>query len=400
MGKKSKKGNKTKQKKDSSAAGAASGNTFSGRRNVGSSNARGSFLSVTEHSDLIARCFEKSIKPLTPEDAVGRVGKGMGLSTQIVEFLGGKHANTSHRRYLNTLVDAGLVSTVLGLLSKCEEGDISDIVDAGGLPFDENFLLKSRGEVMEGHVGSPKVWIDILLRLATGGETLGLEKMRECRVEIAKGIKPLAECLCDDMERECFARKQHWYDAFVPFVTLVHWLIGRTCDIDYAGDITIPILIKYKGFLETLVRCMFWAQERPDIMQESKEHESVLKKDNFAWIADMAGATINPIMKSHELEDDHKFYYAGPGYECNMRIGSTLIVNEEYNPDCKIPFISGLISILDGSITNEVTKSEAFMQRSELFNMMKILLVTDCVDKEGTDTFLGILLCKASNILP
>ena len=375
MGKKSRKSrDKNKQKGSGAtyASAAASGNTASGS---------GSFLSFHTR----ASCFERSMKSIPPEDAVSRVSNGLGLSTHIVEFLGTPDASTSHHQYLKRMVDAGLVSVVLGLLNKCREVDIVDIVDTeGSFPFNGT-MVKSRGELLEGYVSTPTVWVDILLRLAASEKSLGINKMRICRVEIANGIKPLVECVCDDTKRELFKSTQHWYDVFLPFVTLVYWLIGRKCDPDYTGDVTIPILIEYKGLLETMVRCIFWAQERPDIMQESQQYKSVLKPDNFAQIASWAGAIVEQIMKSHELEDDYKFYYNGTGKEYNMRIGSTLIVDEEYNPECTVPFISGLICLLGGSVKSEVMNSGNFIDRPSLFNMMKMLLVTGCVDKKGAE---------------
>lgn len=122
----------------------------------------------------------------------------------------------------------------------------------------------------------------------------------------------------------------------------------------------------------------------PDIIAEGKLYETALSHPsihNFAMIGDFAGAFIEQMLKSNQLEDDYKFYYDGAGKEMNMRIGTELIVNPEYNPNSKVLFVSGLIDLLRGS-TNAVMQHKKFFDRASILNTIQILIVTGCVDKQ------------------
>jgi len=89
------------------------------------------------------------------------------LHTTIFDFLvGGDHNN------LQRLIDAGLVSVVLALLSQCEDEEFCDIVEAdatAGFEVVKGQLISRNEDEQEGRVSEPKVWMRLLLN-AVGNE--------------------------------------------------------------------------------------------------------------------------------------------------------------------------------------------------------------------------------------
>ena len=83
--------------------------------------------------DLQARVFKKNMKDVPPEEVVERVRKGMGLSTHIIcNLLASSEGNNKHQKYLSRLIDAGLISTVLALLQRCELESFDNVIETDG----------------------------------------------------------------------------------------------------------------------------------------------------------------------------------------------------------------------------------------------------------------------------
>ena len=126
-----KKGRKSKQKNNGSAHG-ASFTTHTTRMDIS--------------QDQYARIFQKNMKDVPPEDVIERVRKGMGMSTLIITDLlacgnnnseKGNAANKNrmkvqHQKYLQRLLDAGLISVVLAILQRCQTESLDDVIETDG----------------------------------------------------------------------------------------------------------------------------------------------------------------------------------------------------------------------------------------------------------------------------
>lgn len=187
--------------------------------------------------DFMLRAFNKQMKSLPAAEAVNKIRQGRGLPTYIVQFLGRSNADASHDRYLKQMMDEGLVSELLELLGKCNDGGLLDFVQTDFdlcYPFSPTTgtTLRKGGLVLEGCVGTPRVWFDILCRMAA--RSCEWKSKYDCRMDIAKGLGPIVKCLCDDMKREFFQSNMHWYDVLLPFACLVYNLIGTCGEPQYS----------------------------------------------------------------------------------------------------------------------------------------------------------------------
>ena len=96
--------------------------------------------------DQYARIFQKNMKDVPPEDVIERVRKGMGMSTLIITDLlacgnnnseKGNAANKNrvkvlHQKYLQRLLDAGLIYVVLAILQRCQTESLDDVIETDG----------------------------------------------------------------------------------------------------------------------------------------------------------------------------------------------------------------------------------------------------------------------------
>ena len=128
-----KKGRKSKQKNNGSVHGASFPTHTVGTR-----------MDISQ--DQYARIFQKNMKDVPPEDIIERVRKGMGMSTLIITDLlacGNNHGEkgnaanknrvkVQHQKYLQRLLDAGLVSVVLAILQRCQTESLDDVIETDG----------------------------------------------------------------------------------------------------------------------------------------------------------------------------------------------------------------------------------------------------------------------------
>lgn len=128
---------------------------------------------------ILSTGFDEILKPIPPKDAVDRVRRGMGLSTNIVHYISNS-ANQMHQRYFQDMVDAGLVSVILDLVNQCNQTMV-DVVETEGhiLPYRKNRFHKSvLGGVEEGYLDDPVPWFDILFMVLLRAEMRGVGKKK------------------------------------------------------------------------------------------------------------------------------------------------------------------------------------------------------------------------------
>jgi len=260
-------------------------------KNAGANASTGVKASVQEiMSDelLFERCFERTMKRVPPKDVVLRICQGKELPTQTVCYFlaGGESHDNAHNQYLQRLVDAGLVPAVLALLSQCEDDELCGVIEAG------------TNTGFEGRVAEPKVWLFLLINIVKDETRLGVKRNHECRMQIVQGIAPLVKRMCDDMKRELFRSTEYWHSTFFNFVGLI-FNLAETKEAR-------AIIIRYDGLLALMVQCIFWSDQRPDILKESQPFENVLKSGK---IANLACGVVESILYMHRQEDDFKVFF-------------------------------------------------------------------------------------------
>ena len=337
--------------------------------------------------DEYARIFENNMKKLPPEDVVERVRKGMGRSTQVITHLlacakpetakgnADIKLQRQHQKYLVRLLDAGLVSVVLGLLQRCQES-FDDVVEAeieiGGVSIGKRVIATCPD--MEGRISAPGLWIHLLSNIIVCSG-VGNKRIDEIKMQIACDIGPLVSCMCDDVKRELFQSKKYWFDAIPSFVYNLYSIVSKRSGTLDVRKSAVSILSKYDGLTELMIQSIFWGEHRPDIIKEAEEvaEGEMMGPDSFATVADHAGAFLVEALKSHEQEGAKKFYFEGYGKEMNYKFGTTPIVSRTYDPSCGLIFISGLIGLLKRDETNAVFASPKFFNNHDIHMLITLL---------------------------
>jgi hypothetical protein len=289
------------------------------------------------------------------------------------------------------MVDAGLVSVILDLVNQCNQ-TIVDVVETEGhiLPYKKNRFHKSvLGGVEEGYLDDPVPWFDILSLVLVRAEMRGVGKKKIFYIKrkIARGIGPAVKCLHDDMYREFFQENELWHSVYLPFTRLLFHVVEDEIDQRRLGRTPelISALIEHEGLLEMLIRPIFWAEQRPDIMEEA----TLAGSDTFSWarpakLADYSGAVIEQIVLSSLKDDEGRAFYEGAGKECNMNICGTMIVNEAYDSSAKVFFGTGVVNLLlKSNIENDVRDAtQLFERNTSLWRVMRALAITGCVEAD------------------
>lgn len=188
--------------------------------------------------------------------------------------------------------------------------------------------------------------------------------------------------------REFFQENELWHSVYLPFTRLLFYIVEDEIDQRRLGrtpELT-SALIEHEALLEMLIRPIFWAEQRPDIMEEA--NITITGSDTYskleARLADYSGGVIEQIVLSSAAEDEGRFFYKGAGKECNMKICGTMIVNEAYDSSVKVFFGTGVVNLLlKSNIENEVRDATQLFQRNtSLWNVMSALAITGCVEAD------------------
>ena len=80
-----------------------------------------SYKLYSSHEDFLLDAFARTFEPIAPEEAVARVGRGLGLSTHLASYIIDEGSKGKQFAYAKDMVDAGVVSVALEHLNKCGE---------------------------------------------------------------------------------------------------------------------------------------------------------------------------------------------------------------------------------------------------------------------------------------
>ena len=203
---------------------------------------------------------------------------------------------------------SGVLSTVFKLLKRCEDDTfVKVMLDIGG------------------NLTTPKSWIRILIKAEAQEES--------CRLQIAQSIGPLVRCMCNDNTRLFFKSNKHWLDTIRAFVALIHnMILSGVSNLDKTEGKEMITLFQHEGLLTSIIHWGFWNEEyRPDIAKE-------LETDEQISIVRLGKATVKRLIKVADKETEG-------GREGLELIGTTPIISEEYDPECSISLVVGLIRL-------------------------------------------------------
>ena len=270
-------------------------------------------------------------------------GNGNDSITQIVAKVSKGDNNTTVLLGNGSLVESngisyeqsGIVSTVLKFLKRCEDMTFAKVMlDVGG------------------GLKMPRSWVRILMKAEV--------QEPSCRLHIAENIGPLVRCMCNDTKRQFFKSNKHWADTIQAFVCLIHNMI-LSCfnnSDETEGKKIIDTLLNYEGLLSSIVQWGFWDEEyRPDITKE-------LPTDDCVDIVESGRVTVSRLIRAADLNSEE-------GKERLETIGTTPIISKEYDPECTISLVVGLIY---------QTKIEGWtMSTSQC--LRRLIASISCVDK-------------------
>ena len=281
---------------------------------------------------------------------ISDIEKGSHSATEALLGLKGRLSHFPHLLSFS-YKESGIIDIVLNFLNRCEDESFSVVMSS--------LQYTSTCTGVGGDLKSPSVWIKVLSDAFEGDE---LE--RSSMLIICQGIGPLVRCMVNDMERVFFKSTKHWKEGIKPFAHLICNMISES--IKRADKKLVDTLLNHDGLLRSIVQWNFWRRNRPDIIQELGTEENVL-------ILSLAGESLNLLMndayRSIELD----------GKERLESVGSTRIVNKEYEPNCMTSYTAGLLRLTDPIGWDE----------DRIKNCLNTILVLvdkgDCVD-EGVIT--------------
>ena len=280
---------------------------------------------------------------------INDIEKGSHSATEALLALKGRLSHFPHLLSFS-YKESGIIDIVLKFLNRCEDETFSEVMS--------NLQYTSTCTGVGGDLKSPSKWIKILSDAFEGNE---LE--RSSMSKISQGIGPLVRCMVNDMERVFFKSTKHWKEGIEEFVHLIYNMISES--ITRTDKKLVDTLLNHDGLLRSIIQWSFWrdaAWQRPDIAQE-------LNIEKRAQIIHMGGESIALLLNDayQRIEQD--------GIERLAAIGSTQIVNKEYDPNCMTSYTAGLVRLIDPIDCNG----------DHLKNCLNIILVLvdkgDCVDK-------------------
>ena len=230
---------------------------------------------------------------------------------------------------------SGILSTLLSFFKRCEDDTFVKV------------MLDVGGDIM-----TPRLWVRILMKAEA--------QEPSCRLHIAQNIGPLVRCMCNDTKRQFFRSNKHWSDTIQAFVCLIHNTIlsGFNSSDETEGKKIIDTLLQYEGLLTSIIQWAFWEEDRPDIAKE-------IKVGDLVDIVESGRVTVSRLIRSADLisEEDK---------ERLETIGTTPITSKEYDPECKISLVVGLI---------RQTKIEGWTMGTSKC-LRRLIANVSCVDKD------------------
>jgi len=262
---------------------------------------------------------------------VAKVSKGDNKTTTLLgdRFLGFLEESNGI-----SYEQSGILSTVLKFLNRCEDDAfVKVMLDVGG------------------NLKTPRVWIDVLIKAEVQEES--------CRLQIAQNIGPLVSSMCNDTRRLFFKSNKHWREGIHAIVCLIHNMILKSVNSldNTKGKKIIDTLLQHEGLLESIVQWRYWEEKyRPDITKELNNNVSDIVELGMSILISLITADTNVEESRERLKT----------------IGTTPIISKEYDSECKISFVVGLI---------RQTKIEGWEINASTC-LQRIITNVGCVDKD------------------
>ena len=233
-----------------------------------------------------------------------------------------------------------VLPSVLGFLQKCEHETFGKVIVGIG-----------------GDLSSPSTWIRLLLRTSMSKPS--------CCMQIAENIGPVVRCMCNDSKRLFFKSNKHWRESIVSFVGLIASMVPNDDASPVEKRNIIDTLLQYEDFLRSIVQWGFWGEEhRPDIVKELGVEECTLIAVNLG-----RRITARLVLEEAELIEECLGEEEAKGRL--EAIGTAPIVSKEYNPNCMISYVAGMIRIM------QTTGDKGYFTV-----LMCFIGDIDCVDKD------------------
>jgi len=293
-----------------------------------------------------SRQFIKALNRMPTTKIVGLVKQGDVLTTSAI----------SESKIKISYQKSGVLSAVLGFLQRCEHETLDEVIDDS---------LGQEGELAQ--LETPVPWIAILDRAADLEEP-------SCSLKIAESIGPLVECMCDDMTRLFFKSNKHWNESIFPFARLINNLFGTSISQYANGSETennmkvIDALLKHDCLIRCFIQWGFWdSSNRPDIANElnAKVCESIVEIGVMsARLLVAVAARENDTSVGMRPEDGKKLLF---------KVGTTPIVNKEYNPACLVSYAAG--------VARQMKEQGKKFGDFQLPLFQSLVMGADCVDK-------------------
>jgi len=210
---------------------------------------------------------------------------------------------------------SGILTSVLNFLGRCEFETFEEVM--GNSTFASQDLV------------SPSIWIKVLIKAD--------EMEPNCALQIAENISPLVRSMCADTKRLFFGSNKHWVDSFYSFVSLISCLLSRMIiDSDESESMRISKeLLNHGNLLKTIVQWGYWGEYRSDIMNELPEV--------VTSIVDIGKNLTKVLVKDvYERKDGTGSLSSYDAGIINI-IGTTPVINKEYDPNSMVSYTEGLI---------------------------------------------------------
>ena len=200
---------------------------------------------------------------------------------------------------------SGVLSIVLDYLKRCEDETFDSIMTSVG-----------------GDLKTPSTWIHILSRASYVEPS--------CKLQIAENIGPLISCFCNDTKRTFFKSNKCWREGIVLFVNLITNVMENGADANSLEDEKIiETMLLHDHLIRTIVQMGFWDVHRPDIMRELKAE---IRITNIIAIS----RQFVRLLVLTDMEGESRIRLLNT-------IGTTPIINKEYDPSCMISYTAELV---------------------------------------------------------
>ena len=285
--------------------------------------------------------YRKAFNTLPPEKIINDIKRGDYTATEMASELSSTDEADIVCR--DRLLDAGIVPVILELLVRCCEE----------LPFPNVF---------------PNQWMSMLCIFGDPSTD----------VQYAESMGPIIQCLSDDRKRQFFQSNMFWHFSIPDFLTMASNVIQT--------EAALKIMLTYEGFLDMVIRCLFYKSDRADIVQEVKDLSFFALGDAFPSICKSSLNIISFIVHSNVdfgsgecLSYTDMKWKSVEGKEMVKRIGKAFIVSScDDKQDCKVLLVEGLLRTMP-EFPPEVSKDT-------VFHLLMVFTMAGCVDEQVIST--------------